>query len=468
MKAFESVKIGEHRGSPRIWLDGMKAALAGFIPGKRFNIRKDEERRMLTLEHAPFGSRIVSRKMRGDKEIPVIDINSAEVLAIFEGMEQVRIIVQEMRIVIMPTTVELAMVERIARLRGKLERGETLLVGSVSHGGGVLSHALHAGLSAASVESSLAFANEIRPELLEHAREHNDSWNEQTVPLAAPMQELAFDAWAMAQLPRVEVLEGGLPCSGASRSGRAKNGAGHAEAHPEVGHLVVPFLAIIAKVQPALIVLENVTPYATSASMHIIRHQLRDFGYEVHETVLFASEWNSLESRERMCMVAATRGLDFDFAQLQRPERAERRIAEVLEQISLDDPRWSEMAGLKAKEIRDAEKGSNFKMQTITAFSTSCPTITKSYSKVRSTDPKLQHPTNPDLLRQLTPIEHARIKGVPEHLVHGLGVTLAHEILGQGVCYEPFKAVGRLLGHAIKQLSSSVHKAEPAQLQLVG
>ena len=91
-------------------------------------------------------------------------------------------------------------------------------------------------------------------------------------------------------------------------------------------------------------------------------------------------------------------------------------------------------------------------MQVVTAFDTKCPTITKGYSKVRSTDPKVQHPSNPDLLRQFTPAEHARVKGIPEHLVVGMSATLAHELLGQSICYAPFKAVGRLIGSTLKAL----------------
>lgn len=97
-------------------------------------------------------------------------------------------------------------------------------------------------------------------------------------------------------------------------------------------------------------------------------------------------------------------------------------------------------------------------MQIVSADSRSCPVITKGFSKRRSTDPKLAHPSNPDLLRQFTVVEHARIKGVPESLVEGLGVTLGHELLGQSVCYGPFRAVGKLLAnvllsvHAVKEL----------------
>jgi DNA (cytosine-5)-methyltransferase 1 len=68
----------------------------------------------------------------------------------------------------------------------------------------------------------------------------------------------------------------------------------------------------------------------------------------------------------------------------------------------------------------------------------------------------LQHPTNPDLLRQFTPVEHARLKGIPEHLINGLGLTIAHELLGQSICYEPFRAVGRCIGKYLQSASGSL------------
>ena len=49
MKAYETTKIGQNRGCPRLWLEGRKARAAGFLPGRRFNARKDEERGMLVL-----------------------------------------------------------------------------------------------------------------------------------------------------------------------------------------------------------------------------------------------------------------------------------------------------------------------------------------------------------------------------------------------------------------------------------
>ena len=103
-------------------------------------------------------------------------------------------------------------------------------------------------------------------------------------------------------------------------------------------------LMVIARVKPVVVLLENVKQYLTTGSMCILRTQLRDLGYELHETVLQAADWNELEHRDRMCLVAVTRGLACDLNMIERPISRDRRIAEVLDSAVPAD-RWSPMRG---------------------------------------------------------------------------------------------------------------------------
>lgn len=77
-----------------------------------------------------------------------------------------------------------------------------------------------------------------------------------------------------------------------------------------------------------------------------------------------------------------------------------------------------------------------------------CGTIGRGYQKARSTEPFLKHPTN-GKQRLFTPVEHARVKTIPEQLVAGLSDTTAHEILGQSVIHAAFMAVGKLVGETL-------------------
>ena len=461
MNNYEVRQLGQNKGAPRLWLEGVQPERAGFAPGSRYKVEAKVERNMVVLSLAENGDRIVSRKDKGGKQIPVIDLNSQQVLSLFRGMDAVRVVMKESVIYIMPLASEVRKRRRVESLKQTLEAEQPITVGSLSHGGGVLSHAVHQGLHAAGLKSRLAFANDIRSELLEHASTANDAWDKETTLIAAPLQEVAFDRYAMEQLPEVNTLELGLPCSGASVAGRAKRGLAMPEDHPEVGHLVAAAISVIAWVNPAVILFENVVQYGSSASMSILRTQLRDMGYEVHERQVAGKDWNSLEDRKRMVMVAVTEGIDFDFDLLVPPEPVARTLSEVLEDIPDTDPRWSKMEGLKAKELRDKEAGKGFAMQIFGKDDDHIGTITKGYAKVRSTDPKIRCETNPELLRQLTPAEHARCKDIPPHLVEGLSNTIAHELLGQSVCQRPFVSIAKLIGESLKSWAGKVEEILP-------
>ena len=451
-------KMGANRGRPRIYFDGLQAVRAGFAPGEKFDVQV--EGRRIVISKNEDGSRTVSAKKRGEADLPVIDINSAELLAVFDGMDAIRVVVGDGKVFLLPLASEARKVERMDRLRSKLASGEPLAAGSMAHGGGVLAHAVHTGLRDAHIDCDLVFANELRDDLLLQAMEHNDAWTDDTAALGVPMQELAQDEWLLSRLPKLEMLEMGLPCSGASLAGHTKKGLAKMEDHEQVGHLVYSALVVISKTNPAVLLLENVTRYADTASAQILRHQLRDMGYKTHEAVLDGADFGCLEKRVRWCMVAVTQGIEFSFEDLAPAVRVVKTLGDALDpEIGDDDPRWREVDYLKAKQIRNASTGDGFKMQFVTPQSTNVPTLRKGYHKAGSTDPRLVHPSDPALSRLLTPAEHARVKGVPPELVATLAQTNAHELLGQGIVYEPFRATGQRIGEQLLRLRDDMQQA---------
>src|SRR5690606_27281726 len=104
---------------------------------------------------------------------------------------------------------------------------------------------------------------------------------------------------------------------------------------------------------------------------------------------------------------------------------------------------------LAEKEKRDKAAGKGFSRQLLTGDEPYCGTIGKGYSKARSTEPFIVHPQTPELSRLLTPLEHSRVKGIPEEVIEGLADTTAHEILGQSVVYPAFQAVAQEIGHSL-------------------
>lgn len=456
MKEYGIQTIGQHKGAPRFYKEGRRIALAGFTPGTTYRATLHQSEGMLVLKVDPAGDYRVSKKAArsgADGDVPVIDLNSKDLLGMFDGMDQVRVIVREGQIVLLALATEVRRKERIDRITQKIRSGTPLDVGSVSHGIGVLSNALHKGLKERGVRNRLAFACDIEPTYLDQAEAANDCWNDATMKVTAPLQQFAVDDWAMKTIGKIDVLEGGIPCTAASMAGRAKKGLAMAEDDPNVGHLIFGFLTLVARLNPAIVILENVPAYQVTASMAVFRTQMRDLGYDVHERILSGKDFGALENRQRMVAVGVTKGIQFSFDDLALPPNVVRTVSEILDPVPADDPSWSTLQYLKDKEVRDKAAGKGFMMQTVDASATSVPTITRGYMKRRSTDPFLQHPKDPQLLRLFTPAEHARIKDVPPHLVEGMSATRAHEALGQGICYAPFQAVGHHIGeHLMKSL----------------
>lgn len=454
MQTYALVKIGEQRKTPRVWLEGARLAVSGFDVATRYNIEVDREARRLTLRVAPDGQRLVSRKERAGKALPIIDICNGGLLAMFAGLDQLRVIFEDGAVHILPLASEARKQVRAERLREKIRTGQPLTVGSISTGVGALSLALHEGMQAEGVKTRLGFACDIEPVYIEQCAERNPAWCPETVMIAAPMQELAFDRAALSRLPALDVLEAGIPCTGHSNAGRAKKGLAMGEDDPNVGHLVAAFVAMIPVLNPSLVVVENVPAYMSSASFAILRNQLTEWGYVVHADVLRGADFGSLEHRDRMALVAVTEGVDFDFSMLAKVPES-RRLGEILDDVPADSPRWSDMAGLKAKEARDREAGKGFAMQIFDATSQHIGTLTRGYAKVRSTDPKIRHPERPELLRQLSAAEHARIKDIPLALIEGMSETRAHEGLGQSIVMRPFRALGRALAAALLRMATT-------------
>lgn len=460
-------EIKENRNKPRIFLDGRQAARAGFAPGDLYVIEQsDEAVPSLTLIAHKDGSRTVSSQVRtvsgrvdkktGQKTIPVIDLNSDAILGLFKGMTSVRMIVRPGSIIFIPLASELSKKERLERLTYRVQNKLPIRVGDITHGVGVMADAIHRGLHKAGLETQTTFINEIREDLIEHSRENNPVWSENTISIAAPMQELVQDEWMMGLLGKCELFMMSLPCSGASQAGATKNELQQMEDHVHVGHLVFAALTILSRVQPAAIVLENVSNYSKTASASILRKQLTDMGYNLHEGIVKGKDYGCIENRVRWCMVATTQGLDFDFDSITPPVSVVQKIEDIKDDVPLDSSRWKSIEALKRKEARDIEQGKGFRLPLVNDQATSVPTIRKQYQKRGSCDVQLVHPTDPNLARLFTGDEHLRIKGINPELFNGLSDALKHQGAGQAVQQPPFEELGRQLGESMHLLDPIV------------
>lgn len=146
MKSFTTLitsKIGESRGVARIWLEGQKLLKAGIKIGTRYSIQVVDKRARLELvpvhdDHHSEQVVTVSRRARYGVVTPLLEIRTALLRQLFSGADKVRIVIRLGRIAVTAIDKDERVMERLSRLKRKLQSGEPLAVCSLFHGGGVL------------------------------------------------------------------------------------------------------------------------------------------------------------------------------------------------------------------------------------------------------------------------------------------------------------------------------------------
>lgn len=445
-KHIAYIKVGVNRGLKRIWIQGQRLTDSNIHAGKPVSIIADEVAQIITITMSADGDRIVSSRKKAGNVQPIIDVENQTITRMYQHISKLKVSFFDGKVIITVHPDEAAKKERLDILSEKLKSGSPLSCGSVAHGGGILDNAIHTGFSDKDLSLYLDFAIEIERVYLDCSLRNNSVWSAgKGVAIHAPMEDVE-----LSELGQVDVLLAGLPCTGASKSGKTKNKLVHAEDHKTAGNLFFPFLAICKAVNPSVIIIENVTEYASTSSMSVIRATLEQCGYLVHETVLNGNKMGALENRNRLVVVAVTEGLEIKIEKLAPIQEKPKNLSAILEDTLLSDPSWKKYENLIEKEKADKIAGKGFSMQILESDATQCPVLGKGYQKVRGTEPKLRHPLNSNLMRQFTVSEHAKIKDIPHNLIAGCSATIAHKILGQSVVYPAFQAVGRTVATCLK------------------
>lgn len=468
MTTVINATIGKAKGDvARLWLEGQKLLHAGVKIGSKYLLRTDKTLKRLELipvsqNSDQPGTYTVSKRERNGSVSPLLEVRTDLLKTFFDGCEKVRVAIRSGRIVVTALQINLKIKERVERIKRKLAEKATLAVGSLFHGLGVLDKALHSGLLAAGVASFVQVGVELEANYLDASLFNNpELWTEESIAVNSDIRDLTLAG----SVPQLDVCVAGIPCTGASRSGKAKLKLQCAEEHSTAGTLFIDFLDFVKASNPAICLVENVPDYLDSTSMVVIRSVLTSLGYDLHETVLNGAAFGAIEDRKRMVLVAITKGLDVNFSFPAPTNNRQKTVGDILENIPLDSPRWKPYDYLAAKEERDIAAGKGFKRQLVTAESTTVGTIGRGYFKGRSTEPFLLHPENPELSRLFTGVEHARLKGIPESMVSGMSETIQHEALGQSVVFDVFVGVGLSLGRA---LTKQVLNPEFVALEEVG
>lgn len=440
------LKLADHKNGKRLWMQGLRLEEAGYQIGACFTMNYDDENHkvVLSLTDEGIGEKKVCRKKVGDRFYPLIDLVNQKLARLFESVNRVQVVITEGVIVIGYHHLDRLRIEREKRLECKVQQGRTLTTGSMAHGAGILDYYLHQGLDDTGLRCGMIWAVEPENVYLQTSLNQNPVWSYQSQAIEGRIEDV--DA---SRMEPPDIIIAGLPCTGASKSGRSKNKLKFAEAHETAGSAFIGWLMAIKQLSPAICVLENVLEYQNTVSMHMIRQTLTDWRYQIHE-IDVGPELGAFENRRRLCMVAVSDGIDFAF-NLKPVRQRESSLGEILDDVPLDADCWKRCDYLSKKAVRDQADGKGFAMQLVDEQSTKVGTIGRGYHKWRSTEPLVMHPTDASLKRQLTVNELAKVKTIDKELVAGMSRTRQVEMLGQSVLGVAFQAVGRNIGECLKR-----------------
>jgi len=398
------VSIGENKGSPRIWQEGKYLEKAAFNQGCRIRITYREDSILVNLDKQ--GDHVISRK----KSVPLLDINNKKIAEVFDTTKKVQIIVRIAEILIKRTYRD----DKISKRRTDGTHAD------IFGGGGTLS------VAAEKAGYKTKWAIEIN-------KDYADIYqlNHEGVMYNSPISEIDFDS-----LEPVELLTAGIPCEPFSI---ARQNQKDKEFH-ENANLSLYVLITIERTNPRTIILEEVPAFAKSQIGMALIEAIKELGYNVECKELCGTDFGELALRKRVAIVCTT---DTKPVFPQNTQQV-RKVSEIL--LDPEDPEckwWNrETKGWVFDHWeKQAAKGNNFQSAQITGDSEFVPAITKRYFAQQGSNPVVKHPTKEGTFRWFTLTEVKRLQGLPDDYNLGETLTIAGEVMGQGVLVNVFQKV---------------------------
>lgn len=359
-------KIGEAKNNtPRIWLESQRLTQAGFSPGTNYSIEKTP--RGMKLIKTPLGKRVVSHRRQAGGLRPIIDICSKSLEEHFLDITTIKAKTSFGVIDFSPSI-------RSFLIRKNLIKRENFRVLELFAGGGTLSDATHKNPTFQHVAGM-----EIEPA-------YADVWAQKN-PNALLIQS-DIRLVHPAEVPKFDILVGGIPCTSHSTMGRAKKNLKGKPEEGDTGDLFLHVLNLVSYHMPSACVFENVPSFGTSLAGSLIKTSIQHLGYHIEEVILEPhSQWNEPSDRRRWCLIAT---LQPSF-QIQIPNipffsNIENMLD--IENDSQDEEDANRIAktvvGLRAHNARHAALGHGFALTTINRQSIKVPTIPKSYHKINT------------------------------------------------------------------------------------
>lgn len=387
-----------------------------------------------------------------------LDLRSLQIHEKFAGQERILVIYLENRLLFLHLPTVARGLERIEQLISAVER-KTLRTAALYAGIGTLDAALHEGFKQSGMHSELTVVNEIWPEAMNGLLNDNPVASARTRSFCGGIQEF-IAAGAMTDTPDMVTL--GIPCKGASKLNVATRDL--PEMHPLAGHQVLNAVMALQRLNfPPLVLVENVTAYADSISLSMLRRVLEEQGYQTQligdrgqngeYTGINSSEFGDIERRVRMALLAYPVGVTLDIEMIKSGHSAF-TVGDIRLPECLVDPAEYD----KGQHLNSEHKRENgWRNRIVSDADTVTPALSAGCWKQRVEDPKLVHPDQPGKCRLPLPEEHAALKGHDVRLIRSLPANShAHTALGNGTARRCWSEFARALGKSLQASCGSM------------
>jgi DNA (cytosine-5)-methyltransferase 1 len=441
--------VGEHRGNPRIWLQGGKLTDAQFEKGAFYDVSLNIDTQTISLVFTDTPTKM-SRKVSGRFNratglyTPIIDLAFADLIDVVDVEQRIRADFYHGAIHISIHHHDVKQAEREARLMANLKKG-VVTKGVLCSGIGMSAAAGHDGLAAMGITSRTEFIIDRERRYLDVALQNNHAITDDTVIFEAKLEEIEPEL-----LGYVDMLSVSLPCTGHGASGKTKNKIKFAEEHPTDALAVIGLIRMIDACQPAIVVSENVVEAMKSATYILIKSMLEALGYNVTEKILNSQNTKSFENRERYWFVATSKGLPTanldDFPAFNAKYET---LQDLLEHVPLDSPMWKSTEAKVKKAALNKANGKNFGFNLLNGTETNIRVAGKGYQKDRASEPHIAGPN--ETMRLLTVNELADAQSAPHHLIQNASDAVIYEGLGQGIDFLQGYGVMLVVGRDVLQ-----------------
>ena len=374
--------------------------------------------------------RKVSRRDMGSWVKPIIDLCNASITEFFGEFARYRSQSTKNRVSFSVHPQDLAQALREKRYNNHIKRG-FITKGDAFLGLGISSASFTQGFANEGLKTQQKWAVEMDANYLNIACQNSPKAYENAHLFCATVEEVEKNL-----LEPVDAFGFSMSCTNHSLAGRAKKGLESAEMGDEVTALF-GVVEMIKAVNPAILISENVPAAKGSITYELLKKEISRLGYEYHEMILDQSHSGALDRRTRYWMVAVSKGLNIDPANLEpgTPKIIHENFGDIMIDVADDDKNaWHPISKLTKREEKNIAEGRNFKMKLIDETATVINTIPRNYTKHQVSNPHVAHKNGLDY-RLIKAIEHADMKRVPHHLIAHCAETTAHEGLGQGIAY---------------------------------